>query len=73
MKAYGTEALVCFFGVKEAKSVHYAVVTGVGAESETLPYFKWINTMISNGKKLMYGTNHAIANKYLLRYLAEFF
>ena len=34
--------------------------------------FTWVNTMIGNVKASMHGSYHAISDKHLPRYLAEF-
>ena len=47
-------------------------MTGGGPQSVKLPYFKWVNTMISNVKRSLHGTYHAISLKHLPRYLSEF-
>jgi len=67
-----SDALACFRAVKDAEMLHLAVVTGGGPDSVEWPYFKWVNTMISNVKNSMHGTYHAISQKHLPRYLAEF-
>ncbi|MGF1723187.1 transposase, partial [Photobacterium nomapromontoriensis] len=58
--------------IEDANEFHLAIITGGGADCVELPYFKWVNTMISNVKNSMHGTYHAINNKHLPRYLAEF-
>ena len=45
---------------------------GGGPDCVELPYFQWVNTMISNVKNSMHGTYHAINKKHLPRYLGEF-
>ncbi|CED61668.1 transposase, IS1595 family [Moritella viscosa] len=67
-----SDGLACFRAVKDAEILHLAVVTGGGPDSVEWPYFKWVNTMISNVKNSMHGTYHAINQKHLPRYLAEF-
>ena len=57
--------LACFRAVKDAEMLHLAVVTGGGPESVEWPYFKWVNTMISNVKNSMHGTYHTINQKHL--------
>lgn len=37
-----------------------------------IPEFKWANTVISNVKRSLNGTFHAISKKFSPRYLAEF-
>ena len=49
--------------------LHLAVVTGGGPDSVEWPYFK---TMISNVNNSMHGTYHAINQKHLPLYQAEF-
>ncbi len=67
-----SDGLACFRGIEDTENFHYAIVTGGGADCVELPYFKWVNTMISNVKNSMHGTYHAINKKHLPRYLAEF-
>ena len=67
-----SDGLACFRSIEDAKSFHHAIVTGCEADYVELPYFKWVNTMISNVKNSMHGTYHSINQKYLPCYLAEF-
>jgi hypothetical protein len=67
-----SDGLQCFRGVEKAEVFHQAIVTGGGPDCVKLPYFKWVNTMISNVKNSMHGTYHSINLKHLPRYLAEF-
>lgn len=67
-----SDGLACFSGVEAAHVVHLPIVTGGGPQSVKLPYFKWVNTMISNVKRSLHGTYHAISLKHLPRYLSEF-
>ncbi|EGQ9107936.1 IS1595 family transposase [Vibrio parahaemolyticus] len=67
-----SDGLACFRGVKAAGALHHPTVTGGGPDCVEHPYFKWVNTMISNVKNAMHGTYHAIRLKHLPRYLAEF-
>lgn len=67
-----SDGLACFQGVKNADIFHLPIVTGGGADCVELPYFQWVNTMISNVKNAMHGTYHAINKKHLPRYLGEF-
>ena len=67
-----SDGLACFRGVEDAQVFHKAIITGGGPSSVELPYFKWVNTMISNVKNSIHGTYHAIGLKHLPRYLAEF-
>lgn len=67
-----SDGLSCFNAIESADSHHLKIVTGGGAASVELPYFTWVNTMISNVKNSMHGTYHAIKRKHLPRYLGEF-
>ena len=67
-----SDGLSCFPAVEQAKVFHLPIVTGGGSESVELPYFQWVNIMISNVKNSMHGTYHAIRHKHLPRYLGEF-
>ena len=67
-----SDGLNCFTGVKTAGCQHEAIVTGGGPASVTLEAFTWINTMIGNVKNSMHGSYHAISDRHLPRYLAEF-
>jgi hypothetical protein len=40
--------------------------------SETLPCFRWVNTVLGNLKTAIRGTCHAIRRPYVPRVLAEF-
>jgi len=67
-----SDGLGCFGGVEDAGCQHQAIVTGGGPTSVTLETFTWVNTMIGNVKKSIHGSYHAISEKHLPRYLAEF-
>jgi len=67
-----SDGLRCFNGVSNAGFLHESVVTGGGYESVEIPIFKWVNTMLGNIKRSLHGTYHAISQKHVPRYLAEF-
>lgn len=67
-----SDGLNCFSGVEGAGCQHGAIVTGGGPASVTLDAFTWVNTMIGNVKNSMHGSYHAISDRHLPRYLAEF-
>jgi hypothetical protein len=67
-----SDGLPCFSGIEDAGCEHEAIVTGGGPESVTLEVFAWVNTMIGNVKNSMHGSYHAIRERHLPRYLAEF-
>jgi transposase-like protein len=67
-----SDGLKCFGSVKDAGCQHQAIITGSGPDSVKIEAFIWINTMIGNVKTAMHGTYHAISERHLPRYLAEF-
>lgn len=67
-----SDGLNCFPGVIDADCIHKAIVTGGGPDSVKIPEFKWVNTMIGNIKSSIRGTYHAVSQKHVARYLAEF-
>jgi transposase-like protein len=67
-----SDGLNCFTGVKKAGSQHEAVITGGGPASVTIEAFRWVNTAIGNVKNSMHGSYHAVSDRHLPRYLAEF-
>ncbi len=67
-----SDGLRCFNAIEDAGCVHEAIVTGGGPASVTLDAFTWVNTMIGNVKNSIHGSYHAISDKHLPRYLAEF-
>jgi transposase-like protein len=67
-----SDGLACFVGVTEAGCEHSPIVTGGGRQSAQHSCFKWVNTMLGNVKNSLLGTFHAIREKHVPRYLAEF-
>ena len=67
-----SDGLFCFRAVKDAGCDHVAIVTGGGRKSAQLSMFKWVNTILGNVKNSLLGTFHAIREKHVPRYLAEF-
>ncbi|MCU7849799.1 MAG: IS1595 family transposase [Candidatus Thiodiazotropha sp. (ex Lucinoma kastoroae)] len=67
-----SDGLYCFRAVTDAECEHIAVVTGGGRKSAQHSNFKWVNTMLGNVKNSLLGTFHAIREKHVPRYLAEF-
>jgi len=67
-----SDGLNCFSGLEKAGFRHRAIITGGGPDSVNCPEFKWVNTMIGNVKNSIRGTYHAISEKHVPRYLAEF-
>jgi hypothetical protein len=67
-----SDGLSCFRGVKDIGCEHEAVVTGGGPSSVKLEAFTGINTMIGNVKNSIHGSYHAVNERHLPRYLAEF-
>ena len=66
-----SDGLNCFPGVSEASCDHEAIITS-GPEYDEFKVFTWLNTMIGNVKKAIHGSYHAVSEKHLPRYLAEF-
>ena len=67
-----SDGLFCFRAVTNIGCQHEAFVTGGGASSVSSEIFTWVNTMIGNVKNSIHGTYHAISDRHLSRYLAEF-
>jgi hypothetical protein len=67
-----SDGLPCFRAVQDSGCEHEAIVTGGGPCCVELEAFTWINTMIGNVKNSIHGSYHAINEKHLPRYLAEF-
>ncbi len=67
-----SDGLAAFRGVVEAGCIHEPHVTGGGPESCQNPNFRWVNTILGNVKNAIHGTYHAVREKHLPRYLAEF-
>ena len=67
-----SDGLKCFRAVEAAGCLHRAVrMSGPGlARARNL--LSWVDTMLGNIKNAMHGTYHAISQKHLPRYLAEF-
>jgi transposase-like protein len=67
-----SDGLGCFRAVTRVGCTHLPVVAAKTGWSETIPAFKWVNTVLSNVKTAISGTFHAIRRAYVPRYLAEF-
>jgi hypothetical protein len=67
-----SDGLACFAAVKTAGCRHVPIVTGSGRTAAQHPTFKWVNTLLGNVKTALTGTFHAIREKHVPRYLAEF-
>jgi transposase-like protein len=67
-----SDGLYCFRAVAEYGCEHVAIVTGGGRSSTQHSTFKWMNTMLGNVKNALLGTFHAILDKHVPRYFAEF-
>jgi hypothetical protein len=66
-----SDGLNCFPGVSDAECEHEAIITS-GPEYDEFKVFTWLNIMIGNVKKAIHGSYHAVSEKHLARYLAEF-
>ncbi len=67
-----SDGLNCFPAVKDAGCSHHAIVKSSATKSERYSEFKWVDTMIGNVKNSIHGTYHAVTEKHVPRYLAEF-
>jgi len=67
-----SDGLACFGAVKEAGCQHEVIKTGSGPAAARVPAFKWVNTALGNIKAAIVGTDRAIHEKHVPRYLAEF-
>ena len=67
-----SDGLYCFGAVAMAGCRHVPIVTGSGRCAAQHPAFKWVNTLLGNIKNALLGTFHAIREKHVPRYLAEF-
>ena len=67
-----SDGLSCFTAVKTAGCLHVPIVIGGGRKAAQHPTFKWVNTLLGNVKTALTGTFHAIREKHVPRYLAEF-
>ena len=56
----------------DAGCCHQPIVTGSGKKAVRTPAFKWANTLLGNLKTSLTGTFHAIRDKHVPRYLAQF-
>jgi len=65
-----TDGWGAYASVAKAGYKHKAIVTGSGKKA--VEKFPWMHTFISNMKRMILGTYHAVAPKHLDRYLAEF-
>lgn len=67
-----SDDLACFAAVVEAGCSHKAIVTGSGPKAAKTPAFNWVNTALGNIKAELVGTNRAVRQLHVARYLAEF-
>jgi len=67
-----TDGFNAFQGISESDLVHIPVVMTERYKDPDNKLFLWTNTMIGNVKKSLHGTYHAVSQKHLPRYLAEF-
>jgi transposase-like protein len=67
-----SDGLGCFRAVTRVGCTHQPVVAAKTGWSETIPAFKWVNTVLGNVKTAIRGTFKAIRRAYVPRYFAEF-
>jgi len=58
--------------VKRVGSTQEPIIVAKTGWSETIPAFKWVNTVLGNVKTAICGTFHALRRHYVPRYFAEF-
>jgi len=63
-----SDGLACFSAVLSSACHYYTIVTGGGPQSVIREEFAWVNTMISNVKRAINGTYHAINPNHLPRF-----
>jgi hypothetical protein len=67
-----SNGLDCFTVVTKAGCTHQPIVTGSGWASARHPAFKWVNTVLGNIQAALTGTDRAVRDKHVPRYLAEY-
>ena len=67
-----SDGLACFAAVTQAGCLHTPIKTGSGKQAARTPAFKWVNTALGNIKAALVGTDRAVREKHVPRYLAEF-
>ncbi|HXD92659.1 MAG TPA: IS1595 family transposase [Bacteroidia bacterium] len=74
-KAINQEAVILSDGLAGFKRLNEVVskhVTATVMPTESSKVFPWVNTTISNSKRLLLGTHHSIGKLFLQNYLNEF-
>lgn len=67
-----SDGLASFVGIDDAGFAHESIPAKGESLADARRVFKWVNTMIGNVKNDLRGTYHAVSQKHLPRYLAEF-
>ncbi len=67
-----SDGLNCFPAVENAGCTHHAIIKSDSATNMEHSEFKWVDTMIGNVKNSIHGTYHAVSERHVPRYLAEF-
>lgn len=67
-----SDGLGCWRAVTRVGCTHEPIIAAKTGWSETIPAFKWVNTVLGNVKTAICGTFHAIRRPYVPRYFAEF-
>ena len=68
-----SDGLGCFRAVTRAGCRHEPIVAQRASQnSEKIPAFRWVNTILGNLKTTMAGTLKTVAKRYVCRYFAEF-
>lgn len=67
-----SDALPCFFGLREAGLIHESIVVGNSKDPKKTAPFNWVNTILGNLKTALAGTYHKLSRNHLPRHLATF-
>lgn len=68
-----SDGLGCFRAVTEAGATHEPIIAArAPQQSEKIPAFRWVNTILGNLKTAIAGTLKAVRPRYAKLYLAEF-
>lgn len=67
-----SDGLGCFRAFGRPNYTHERIISGGGRASVENPAFNWVNTMLGNVKNAIVGNLHAVREKYVPRYLAEY-
>ena len=68
-----SDGLACFRAVIKSGCTHQPIVAArQSQQSEKIPAFRWVNTVLGNLKTAIVGTHKSVRRAYTFRYFAEF-